>query len=616
MSKRKTTYDVNPYLVGELFKGHHNFRIPEFQRSYVWSADDNPKRDREVNLLLEDMLSASAQNENYYIGSIITYPGTHYEHLLVDGQQRITTLQILLIAFRDFQKSLDIEDNEKNLDVLKMIKFKQDTGKEEKIIHKLKVSNSIGQNYFYNLVEEQSELNTVEAGSREMSDAYKACFKFLSDIGHSEAKDFINYICDSVEISWIEASDIASAFIVFERMNDRGKDLTVSEKFKYLLFQNSDSDQLHQENSSINKEWEFMTTKLSEYEKSQKPKMDRFLSYFLASRFYEDEYPTTRGMINWIRTENNMKLIGLSNPSKLLKLMQKDLSCYGNFLLGLNIDGSPNENLLKIKKYASDVRQHIPVLLASTINRPSKEEFNELTEAIERLTFALKISGAQWNRIEKNIPKWCSYLRREDSKIHVFIEKFIQPEIEERALELSVNLSDTTQMNPSSLKFILEKANEILCIESYEPILKSTSEGRENAVTIEHILPQNFSANSAKSKLELSKLKKSINRLGNLTLLERVSNSSAGNLDVSEKFEREIFKESKFLISRVLQVQNFSGQNAHGPKHKKVFNKFFISEIVLEDGKYWNLDHILQREKMYFALLSQYFKTEIKSISE
>jgi len=612
MSKRKTTYKVDAFLMGELFKGHHNFRIPEFQRNYVWSSNDNPKRDREVNLLLEDILSASGQNENYYIGSIITYPGTHYEHLLVDGQQRITTLQILFIAFRDIQNNS--KDEFDKFDVSKMIKFKQDTGKENKFIHKLKVSNSIGQNYFFNLVEEKSDLNTIEAGSREMHDAYKACHKFLSDLGISQAINFIKYICSSVEISWIEASDIVSAFIVFERMNDRGKDLTVSEKFKYLLFQNSELEVLNQENSLINKEWEFMTTKLSEYEKSQKPKMDRFLSYFLASRFYKDEYPTTRGMINWIRTKNNTKLIGLNNPSNLLKLMQKDLACYGNFLLGLNIDGSPNDNLQKIKKYASDVRQHIPVLLAATHNQPDLDEFNKLTEAIERLTFALKISGAQWNKIEKNIPVWCSYLRKKESNIDSFIKEFIQPEIDSMSLELSVNLTDTTQMNQSSLKFILEKINEVLCIESYEPVLKSTTEGRENAVTIEHILPQNFSSNSAESKKELAELKKSINRLGNLTLLERVSNSSAGNLDVAEKFERNIFADSKFLISRVLQVDNFSGENAHKTKHKKVFNKYNIGPIELLDGKYWNVDHIVKREKMYFSLLSVYFKTELKSI--
>ena len=112
MSNKATTYDVNPYLIGELFTGSHNFRVPEFQRSYVWSSSPNPKQERQVNLFFEDILSSSENNENYYIGSIITYPGNHYEHLLVDGQQRITTLMIFLIAFRDFQSSLEIDEKE------------------------------------------------------------------------------------------------------------------------------------------------------------------------------------------------------------------------------------------------------------------------------------------------------------------------------------------------------------------------------------------------------------------------------------------------------------------------------------------------------------------------
>ena len=172
--------------------------------------------------------------------------------------------------------------------------------------------------------------------------------------------------------------------------------------------------------------------------------------------------------------------------------------------------------IYKKKKYASDVRQHIPVLLAATHNQPDLDEFNKLTEAIERLTFALKISGAQWNKIEKNIPVWCSYLRKKESNIDSFIKEFIQPEIDSMSLELSVNLTDTTQMNQSSLKFILEKINEVLCIESYEPVLKSTTEGRENAVTIEHILPQNFSSNSAESKIELAELKNQKENIKNI----------------------------------------------------------------------------------------------------
>ena len=231
MSNKATTYDVNPYLIGELFTGSHNFRVPEFQRSYVWSSSSNPKQERQVNLFFEDILGSSENNENYYIGSIITYPGNHYEHLLVDGQQRITTLMIFLIAFRDFQSSLEIDENEK-LNVEKYLRFEQDTGKKKEEIHKLTVSNSIGQNFFFNLLENNKELNKVEAGSREMSDAYDASKQFIEGLGHKESVKLINYILERVEISWIEASDIVSAFIVFERMNDRGKDLSVADKFK------------------------------------------------------------------------------------------------------------------------------------------------------------------------------------------------------------------------------------------------------------------------------------------------------------------------------------------------------------------------------------------------
>ena len=121
--------------------------------------------------------------------------------------------------------------------------------------------------------------------------------------------------------------------------------------------------------------------------------------------------------------------------------------------------------------------------------------------------------------------------------------------------------------------FILEQINNIVSVSAYEPIIESTGEGRKKATTVEHILPQNFSSESALNKDDLVTLKKSINRLGNLTLLERVSNSAAGNLDVVEKFERGVFKDSKFLISRVLQVENFSGENAQ----KRSTTKFLMT---------------------------------------
>ena len=70
----------------------------------------------------------------------------------------------------------------------------------------------------------------------------------------------------------------------------------------------------------------------------------------------------------------------------------------------------------------------------------------------------------------------------------------------------------------------------------------------------------------------------------------------------------------KFLISRVLQVENFSGENAQKKKHNKVVNDYNIEAIKLKDDKYWTLEHIEKREKFYFTAISEYFEMEINPL--
>ena len=67
----------------------------------------------------------------------------------------------------------------------------------------------------------------VEVGSKEMLNSYKQCKKFLEEKGLDEAVSFVEFVENNVEITWIKASDIESAFKVFDRMNDRGENLTV-----------------------------------------------------------------------------------------------------------------------------------------------------------------------------------------------------------------------------------------------------------------------------------------------------------------------------------------------------------------------------------------------------
>lgn len=77
--------------VGEIITGEDGYRIPEYQRNYAWTAT-------EITQLIADIhLAHAAQQPSYFLGNIVT-TRTRGEHDVVDGQQRLTTL-VLLISY-------------------------------------------------------------------------------------------------------------------------------------------------------------------------------------------------------------------------------------------------------------------------------------------------------------------------------------------------------------------------------------------------------------------------------------------------------------------------------------------------------------------------------------
>lgn len=98
--------------LGNLFLGNHRYVIPIYQRPYVWTADRNwqPLWD-DISSAADDLLYEMEREEwtdeplTYFLGSIVVqgrpgHPQQLSSSMLVDGQQRLTTLQVLLAAAR------------------------------------------------------------------------------------------------------------------------------------------------------------------------------------------------------------------------------------------------------------------------------------------------------------------------------------------------------------------------------------------------------------------------------------------------------------------------------------------------------------------------------------
>ena len=79
--------------IKELADKQTQYIVPIYQRNYAWGKD-------EIDALVQDIRTAQERRpkQNYYIGSLIVYKRHDGSYEVIDGQQRLTTLSILLAA--------------------------------------------------------------------------------------------------------------------------------------------------------------------------------------------------------------------------------------------------------------------------------------------------------------------------------------------------------------------------------------------------------------------------------------------------------------------------------------------------------------------------------------
>ena len=83
---------ANTISVGTLFSGNNFYKIPNYQRPFSWEKD-------QFSDLVSDFI-ASDRSKEYFLGTIVLHK-SESELVVVDGQQRLTSLLILLACLRD-----------------------------------------------------------------------------------------------------------------------------------------------------------------------------------------------------------------------------------------------------------------------------------------------------------------------------------------------------------------------------------------------------------------------------------------------------------------------------------------------------------------------------------
>ncbi|HZY62695.1 MAG TPA: DUF262 domain-containing protein [Edaphobacter sp.] len=209
--------DLKPLL--DLLNGDFQLIVPSYQRPYAWKSE-------EVSELLEDLQGYVGKSQGLYLGSIILDVSREDDKKveIVDGQQRLTTLFLLLIACRDHARSISaMQQAEKTQS---RITF---TGAilNETIGMKLVASDSI-RNIFECMASSDWDGKFPEHGHklqvRKLKPLYSSFRKHLSRMDASQLAQFQSAIL-AIRVMRIDIDAKEEAFSIFERTNARGLDL-------------------------------------------------------------------------------------------------------------------------------------------------------------------------------------------------------------------------------------------------------------------------------------------------------------------------------------------------------------------------------------------------------
>lgn len=260
------------------------FSIPRFQRPYSWD-------DENIQDLWDDVMSADG--EDYFIGSMVAYREGKQEFSVVDGQQRLTTITLLLCAIRDGFKKLGEQDLAEGLHQL--IERKNRSNRNEYVLRTetsfpylqeriLKFDDPEVDN-LPELVEEKA----LKDASKLLVDKVESLLASVEidgsvteDEKQSRKTEKLVNLRESVmnlKIIFVKLENEDDAYLIFETLNTRGKDLALTD-----LMKNHFTKILKNKGSvdSVKIKWSGILSSI--YASSSEITSDAFLYHFWSSR--------------------------------------------------------------------------------------------------------------------------------------------------------------------------------------------------------------------------------------------------------------------------------------------------------------------------------------------
>ena len=382
--------------------------------------------------------------------------------------------------------------------------------------------------------------------------AYEKARDFLNERLGENSKAWSRFFVDfttRVKLIRVLTPSQAGALRVFETINSTGVGLTPMDLLKNLLFRKARPGDFQK----VTTDWKELTDEVA---KAGEKNPLRFLRYFVLSR-YDTKTPKPLpedALYRWLA--ENAKTVGIEErPLLFLKDLLSDAKVYRQFSQTKDAKGMDNRFLRNIQELSGRAKQHFILLLAG--QRLDTELFSRLCGALENLFFTFIVTKEATKAFEAVFYKAGESLRSlkpgDAAGLKEFIQKWLQPEIDERADRLQYTLEtmrlDTLQKY--RLRYLLAKLTQFVDETAWGTSVNTDlSKYLDKNVQVEHILPD---TPTDELKTEFDKpdeYETYAARLGNLTLLEMSINTSIQRNFFALKTTE--YQKSNFILTRTI----------------------------------------------------------------
>jgi hypothetical protein len=511
------TLTAKEQTLAKIFSDDYVFTIPSYQRPYAWGKE-------QAQELLDDLLSALmaapeqlSEAAPYFLGSIVLVKGeASAEAEVVDGQQRLTTLTLLLSAIRATVQSGEVQTS-----ITRRIYEHGDVVSATQARYRLTLRER-DREFFREYVQHESGLQTLVPLNAKLPDAQehlRANAEFfmegLSKLSQPELVRLVQFIITRCYLVTVATPDLDSAYRIFGVLNSRGLDLSATDILKAEAI------------GGIAIELRESYTKKWEDEEENLGRVD-----------FGDLFSHIRMVYRKAKSQGTL----LKEFKEHVTPFQKPRKFLDEVLLPMaQAFGELRNADYASQKHAEQVNEHLswlnrleftdwvpPALTYFVRHRNEPELILSFFRDLERLSYSMLVRKSGVNERIERFSTLTGAIEKERDLTALTSPLQLTP-LEQHATYVALNGPLYETHSPRALGILLLRLDRLMS--------DASASYQHAVVSVEHVMPQQPAPNSQWLNwvTDPQEHQRWVHRLGNLTLLSRSKNSAASNYDFEKK---------------------------------------------------------------------------------